>query len=199
MSAAVSRTSPDSDRDPQEILSSPHDNGPLVHRRSPATPPMRLDSSRFALLRHPPQREVRRLRLVGPDGSYQARSGSELSVAFGGNAQWHNATTIHARSGSPATLDGTGAPASWTPDGCRPVSAVGPSTPASGPCASPTAPTASTWTGCTPAAALRRPEHGHGVLAAATAVLTGSPGPRDGGGRSERAMPLTRDRTGSLP
>ncbi len=30
-----------------------------------------------------------------------------------------------------------------------------------------------------------RPEHGSAVLAAATAVPTGSPGPRDGGGRSD--------------
>src|SRR5215213_1199818 len=85
------------------------------------------------------------------------------------------------------------APASWTPAGCRPASAAGRSTPASGPCASPTAPTGSTWTGCTPAATTPRPEHGHGsVLTAATAVLTGSPGPRDGGGRSDPAAVASR-------
>ena len=48
-----------------------------------------------------------------------------------------------------ATRGATSAPPTWTPAGCRPASAAGPSTPASGPFASPTAPTGSTWTGCT--------------------------------------------------
>src|SRR5215217_899720 len=46
---------------------------------------------------------------------------------------------------------------------------------------------------CMPAATTPRPEHGHGsVLTAATAVLTGSPGPRDGGGRSDPAAVASR-------
>src|SRR5215217_1824469 len=105
-----------------------------------------------------------------------------------GGVEWFSVVSILVLPGFPAMPAATSAPPTWTPAGCRPASAAGRSTPASGPCASPTAPTGSTWTGCTPAATTPRPEHGHGsVLTAATAVLTGSPGPRDGGGRSDPA------------
>jgi hypothetical protein len=95
-------------------------------------------------------------------------------------------STARVRPGFPAMPGGTSGPPTWTSAGCRAASAAGASTPASAACASPTGPTGSIWTGSTwPAPRAPHPEHGSAVLAAATAVPTGSPGPRDGGGRSE--------------
>src|SRR4029450_7671693 len=52
--------------------------------------------------------------------------------------------------------------------------------------------------GCIPAATAPPPRHGHAVPAAATAVLNGSPGPQDGGGRRETRQPAGMARPPSV-
>src|SRR5215207_1663152 len=105
-------------------------------------------------------------------------------VWLGVGVEWFSVVSILVLPGSPAMPAAIGALASWTLAGCRPANVAGSFTQVSVTCGSPTGPTASIWTGSTPAARRLHPERGgNTALAAATAVPNGSPGPWDGGGR----------------